>query len=116
MSGGMQTMSDSEQRMRPRRDPMRKTKTLLIVAPSLFQCFHTAREHGLTPGEIENFRNVTKAIELRGVTPGTPYITLNRDSWSATQQGFDLDQALGALERLGRVRPARADDIENSRG
>lgn len=96
-------------------DPMRRARTLLIVAPSLYQCFHAARANGLVPGEIENFRNVTRAIELRGVTAGTPYITFDRQTWCVTEQGFDLDQALTALERRGCVRPAGPDDIDNSR-
>lgn len=96
-----------------RRDPRRKERPLLIIAPSLFECWHAAKVHGLVPPAIENFRNVTRAIGLRGVTPGSPYILVNRDSWGATREGFELDQALSALERLGRVRPAGPDDIAN---
>lgn len=98
-----------------RRDPRRRERPLLIIAPSLFECWHAAMEHGLTPPAIENFRNITRAIGLRGVTPGSPYILINRPSWGATREGFDLDQALSALERLGRVRPAGPDDIANCR-
>lgn len=98
-----------------RPDPRRKDRPLLIIAPSLFECWHAAKEHGLTPPAIENFRNITRALGLRGVVPGSPYILINRDSWGATPEEFDLDRALGALERLGRVRPAGPDDIANCR-
>lgn len=90
-------------------------RVLLIVAPSLFECYHAAKAHGLTPGQIDNFRNVTRAIELRGVTPGTPFICINRDSWASTPNGFELDQALWALQRLGRVRLMQDDDLPNYR-
>lgn len=99
-----------------RRDPRRKERPLLIIAPSLFECWHAAKLHGLVPPAIENFRNVTRAIQLRSVTPGSPYILINRGSWTATREGFDLDRALDALERMGRVRPAGPDDIANCRG
>lgn len=96
-----------------RRDPRRKERPLLIIAPSLYECWHAAREHGLSPPAIENFRTVTRALGLRGISPGSPYILINRESWGATREGFDLDLALSALERLGRVRPAGPDDIAN---
>jgi hypothetical protein len=95
--------------------PHRTNRVLLIVAPSLFECYHAAKEWGLTPGQIENFRNVTRAIELRGVSVGTPFIAINRDSWTATRDGYDLDATLSALQRLGRVRIAREDDLPNYR-
>ena len=93
--------------------PKRSPRVLLIIAPSLFECYHAAKEWGLTPGQIENFRNVTKAIELRGVVPGTPFICINRQTWPATPEGFALDQALTTLQRLGRVRPMGDDDLLN---
>lgn len=111
----MAAMLDPARNPYRRPDPRRKDRPLLIIAPSLFECWHAAMEHGLTPPAIENFRNVTRAIGLRSVTPGTPYILINRDSWGATREGFELDQALSALERLGRVRPAGPDDIANCR-
>ncbi len=95
--------------------PKRSPRVLLIIAPSLYECYLTAKEFGLTPGQIENFRNVTKPIELRGVTPGSPFITYNRTRWSATPQGYELDQVLTALQRLGRVRIMQDDDLPNYR-
>jgi hypothetical protein len=91
--------------------PKRSPRVLLIIAPTLFECWHAAKEWGLTPGAIDHFRNVTKAIELRGVTPGSPFICINRDSWPATPEGFALDAALTALQKLGRVRPMGNDDL-----
>ena len=93
----------------------RSPRVLLIIAPSIYECYHAAKAWGLTPGQIENFRNVTKASELRGVTAGTPFICINRNNWSATRDGFDLDAALSALQRLGRVRMMQDDDLPNYR-
>lgn len=89
----------------------RHERTLLIIAPSLFECAHAARQWGLVPGQIENFRNVTRAIQLRGLRPGTPFISINRESWPATKEGHDLDLALDAVLRRGLVRIAQDDDI-----
>lgn len=89
----------------------RSSRTLLIIAPTLFECAKAAEAHGLTPGEIENFRNVTKAYALRGVTAGTPFIAINRRNWHATPDGYELDLALEAYQRQGRVRIAQEDDI-----
>lgn len=94
---------------------MKRERILLIVAPTLFECFHAAREHGLTPPHMEGFRNVTRAIQLRGVRHGTPFISINRDGWSATQVGYDLDVALSTLQRQGVLRIAQEDDIKACR-
>lgn len=87
------------------------SRMLLIIAPSLYECAKAAEAHGLTPGHIDNFRNVTRAYALRGVSAGTPYIAINRWNWHATPEGYELDLALEAYQRLGRVRIAQQDDI-----
>lgn len=92
--------------------PARPKRVLLIVAPSLIECFHAAKEHGLTPPHIDNFRNVTKASQLRGVRPGTPFIAINRKNWTSTPHGFELDQAIDLCLRTGRVRIAQPDDLK----
>lgn len=94
---------------------MKRPRILLIVAPSLYQCAKTAEAWGLVPGQIENFRNVTRAIQLRGVTPGTPFISIDRKSWVATPEGFELDTALDVVQRAGLVRIAQDDDLANHR-
>jgi hypothetical protein len=91
--------------------PFRTDRQLLIIAPTLFECAKAAEANGMVPGRIENFRNVTRAHALRGISVGTPFIAINRDSWSATKDGHDLDVALAALQRQGRVRLAQPDDI-----
>ncbi|SMD18565.1 hypothetical protein [Rhizobium sp. RU36D] len=90
-------------------------KTLLIIAPSLYQCSLTAREWGLVPGEIENFRNVTRAIQLRSITPGTPYIGMDMGQWSATPEGRDLYDVVDLMIRTCRIRPLRDDELANYR-
>lgn len=90
-------------------------KTLLIIAPTLYECAHAAKEWGLVPGQIENFRNVTRAIQLRGIRPGTPFISINRGSWRATREGYDLDVAVDTMMRTGHIRIMREDDLPNYR-
>ncbi len=94
---------------------MKRDRTLLIVAPTLFECFHAAKENGLVPPHIQGFRNVTRAIQLRGVRPGTPFIAVNRENWGSTQVGYDLDVALSTLQRQGVVRIAQEDDLDACR-
>jgi hypothetical protein len=86
-------------------------KILLIIAPTLYDCCKTAVHWGFTIGQIDNFRNVTKPIELRSVHPGTPFITFDRENWGKTRQGFDLDQLVATLQRTGKLRIAQDDDI-----
>ena len=92
-----------------------RPRILLIIAPTLFECFHAARENGLEPPHMEGFRNVTRAIQLRGVATGTPFISINRESWRTTAEGFDLDIAMEALQRQGVLRIAQPDDIKACR-
>jgi hypothetical protein len=94
---------------------VKRDRILLIVAPTLFECFHAAKQNGLEPPYIQGFRNVTRAIQLRGVRRGTPFIAVNRECWRATAEGFDLDLALEALQRQGAVRIAQEDDIHACR-
>lgn len=92
-----------------------RRRTLMIVAPSLYEAHRAALAHGLDPARMGPVRVVTRACALRGTTPGTPFITHNRDAWPGTERGFALDEAVTALQRLGRLRPAGADDIEAAR-
>ncbi len=95
--------------------PARPKRVLLIVAPTLLECFHAAKEYGLTPPHIDNFRKLTKACcQLRGVRAGTPFIAINRRSWAATPHSFELDQALDLCLRTGRVRIAQPDDLKRA--
>lgn len=84
---------------------------LLIIAPDLFGCFKAAKAFGLEPPFIENHRNVTRASQLRGIDPGTPFITHDRENWDKTQAGYDLDVAVTCHVRTGHLRIAQPDDI-----
>jgi len=86
-------------------------RTLLIIAPTLYQCCKTAEHWGFTLGQIDNFRNVTRAIGLRGVSAGTPFLTFGREHWCDHPHGFNLDQAVETLQRIGKLRIAQDDDI-----
>lgn len=86
-------------------------RVLLIIAPDMYQCCKTAEHWGFVIGQIENFRNITRALQLRGTRPGTPFITFGREFWADTPMGFNLDQAVTTLQRTGHLRIAQDDDI-----
>lgn len=88
---------------------------LLIIAPDLFGCAKAAKAFGLVPPHIENYRSVTKASQLRGLDPGTPFITFDRQNWGNTQASYDLDLAVTCYVRTGQLRIAQPDDIEAHR-
>lgn len=90
----------------------REPRPLYIIAPDLWQCRKAALAHGLDPERLENARSITSAYQLRGTRPGTPFITHGRETWVRAMPGvYDLDQAIDALVRLGRLRLAGPDDL-----
>ena len=92
-------------------------RPLYIIAPSLWHCHQAAIAHGLQPERLENVRCITSAYQLRGTRPGTPFITHGRASWVRAEPGvYDLDQAIDALVRIGRLRVAGSDDLSAVRG
>ena len=92
-------------------------RPLYIIAPSLWHCHQAAIAHGMKPDGMENVRCITSAYQLRGTRPGTPFITHNRAHWVRAEPGvYDLDQAIDALVRIGRLRVAGTDDIAAVRG
>lgn len=93
-----------------------EARPLVLIAPTLFEAWKAARAIGLDPKTMEGVRTVTRAHALRGIRPGTPCVTWNRDTWAATREGVDLDQAVWALMRTGRLRIAGDDDIARARG
>ncbi|MGJ8570445.1 MAG: hypothetical protein ACSHXI_07080 [Hoeflea sp.] len=96
---------------------IREPRPLYIIAPDMWRCHRTAVAFGLDPGQLDNARCITSAYQLRGTRPGTPFITHDREAWvKAMPNVYDLDQAINALVRLGRLRMAASDDIENARG
>ena len=87
-------------------------RPLYIIAPSLWHCHQAAVAHGLRPECLGNVRCITSAYQLRGTRPGTPFITHERGSWVRSEPGvYDLDQAIDALVRIGRLRVAGLDDL-----
>lgn len=93
----------------------RRGRVLLIIAPDMLGCAKAAKAFGLVPPHIENYRNVTRAAQLRGIDPGTPFITFDRHSWGNTQVSYDLDVAVTCYTRTGHLRIAQPDDIEAHR-
>lgn len=95
----------------------RDARPLYIIAPDLWQCRNAAIAHGLDPAALGNARCITSAYQLRGTRPGTPFITHGRDAWVRAMPGvYELDQAIDALIRLGRLRVAAPDDLSAVRG
>ncbi|NEK42853.1 hypothetical protein GR250_15645 [Rhizobium leguminosarum] len=83
-----------------------RTRILLIVAPSIVECYRTAREFGLDLSHVGSMRCVTKAHALRSWTRGTPFIALHRERWPE-----DLDLTLDTLMRCGQLRLANDEDL-----
>ncbi|WP_421358153.1 hypothetical protein [Agrobacterium rosae] len=90
----------------------RKSKILLVVAPSLYQCRKTLDAFGIPVSRISDIRSVTKALQLRGWSRGTPFIATVRDQWFASQQGAELSMALDAMMLDGRLRVASQIEID----
>ncbi|MGO6707620.1 hypothetical protein [Rhizobium johnstonii] len=83
-----------------------RNRILIIVAPTIVECYRTAREFGLDLLQVGSMRCVTKPHHLRGWSRATPFIALHRERWPE-----DLDQALDALTRLGQLRIANDEDL-----
>lgn len=95
--------------------PSRPKRILMIIAPSLHQCWHTAKEFGFEPPHMENFRNVTKASQLRGVREGTPFIKLPDSEWGSGDASGDLARAVDLYIRTGHLRIAQERDLKACR-
>ncbi|WP_421581117.1 hypothetical protein [Shinella sp. M31] len=90
-------------------------RTLYVIAPTLMECVLTARDFGLTEGQMQHFRNVTSAFQLRGTTPGTPFIARTSTIWSAGPHADELAVALRAMQAQGRLRIAQESELSNYR-
>lgn len=90
-------------------------RMLYIIGPTTLDCYRTAKAFGFQPPYIENFRLIKTAYALRGVTPGTPFIAINRDTWLATETGRALDLALTLMQRQGKLRIANDGDLQEHR-
>lgn len=90
----------------------RRSKILLVIAPSLYQCRKTLDAYEIPITRIGEIRSVTKALQLRGWSHGAPFIAAERDQWFATQQGTELSLALDAMLLNGRLRVASQSEID----
>lgn len=95
--------------VQPRRSG--RKRVLLIIAPTLYACHETALAFGLNPRGMEDVRCVTKAEQLRGLKPGTPFIAREPNTWSETPSGWELGTVLDLRLRTGALRLAQDDDI-----
>ncbi|NVP56068.1 hypothetical protein [Mycoplana rhizolycopersici] len=93
----------------------RPQRILLIVAPTIFECRRAIESFGLDLGHLDRMRSVTRAHHLRGWSRGTPFIAINRETWSRDQQAWDLDRTLDACIVAGRLRIASERDLEELR-
>ncbi|MDX1150190.1 hypothetical protein [Sinorhizobium meliloti] len=86
-------------------------RILLVVAPSIIECYRTVQYFGIDLGEhAGQLRYISRPYSLIGWKRGTPFVTRDRDSWS-TETGIALDQALWALTRSGQLRIAGEHDL-----
>lgn len=90
------------------------SRVLLVVSPTLVQCVQTAKHFGIERVATDSMRSVTDARRLRGWRAGTPFIALDRESWSATKKGKDLDTVLDILVQQGRLRIAKERDLREA--
>lgn len=90
-------------------------RTLYVIAPTLMECVLTARDFGFIEGQMQHFRNVTGAFQLRGTTPGTPFIARVSTLWSVSPQADDLATALRAMQAQGRLRIAQEAELSSYR-
>ncbi len=86
-------------------------RILLVVAPSIIECYRTVQYFGIDLGEhAGQLRYISRPYSLIGWRRGTPFVTRDRDRWS-TETGIALDQALWALTRSGQLRIAGEHDL-----
>ncbi|MDW9726506.1 hypothetical protein GOB91_30150 [Sinorhizobium meliloti] len=86
-------------------------RILLVVAPSIIECYRTVQYFGIDLGEYAGqLRYISRPYSLIGWKRGTPFVTRDRDHWS-TETGIALDQALWALTRSGQLRVAGEHDL-----
>lgn len=86
-------------------------RILLVVAPSIIECYRTVQYFGIDLGEhAGQLRYISRPYSLIGWKRGTPFVTRDRDHWS-TETGIALDQALWALTRSGQLRVAGEHDL-----
>lgn len=86
-------------------------RTLYVIAPTLHECVLAAREFGFIEGQMQHFRNVTSAFQLRGTSPGTPFIALPAHLWSRNAHAEALATALQVMQAQGRLRIAQEKEL-----
>lgn len=86
-------------------------RTLYVIAPTLHECVLTAREFGFIEGQMQHFRNVTAASQLRGTLPGTPFIARPSHLWNRNDHADALATALHVLQAQGRLRIAQQSEL-----
>lgn len=86
-------------------------RTLYVIAPTLHECVLTARDFGFVEGQMQHFRNVTSAFQLRGTMPGTPFIARARHLWNVRPHSDALALAMKAMQAQGRLRLAQDGEL-----
>ena len=86
-------------------------RTLYVIAPTMHECVLTARAFGFIEGQMQYFRNVTSAFQLRGTSPGTPFIARPADLWRRDEQADALATAMQVMQAQGRLRIAQEKEL-----
>lgn len=88
-----------------------RPRTLYVIAPTLHECVLTARDFGFIEGQMQHFRNVTSAFQLRGTMTGTPFIARSADVWRRDAQADALATAMQIMQAQGRLRIAQEKEL-----
>lgn len=86
-------------------------RTLYVIAPTLHECVLAVREFGFVEGQMQHFRNVTSAFQLRGTSPGTPFIARPAHLWGRSGNADALATALQVMQAQGRLRIAQEREL-----
>lgn len=86
-------------------------RTLYVIAPTLHECVLAARDFGFREGQMQHFRNVTSAFQLRGTCPGTPFIARPAHLWRRDDHSDALATAMQIMQAQGRLRIAQEREL-----
>lgn len=86
-------------------------RTLYVIAPTMHECVLAARDFGFVEGQMQHFRNVTSAFQLRGTSPGTPFIARPAHLWRWDGHADALATAMQVMQAQGRLRIAQEREL-----
>lgn len=89
----------------------RRSRILLVVAPSNMECYRTVQHFGIDLNQhAADLRFISRPYSLIGWSRGTPFITFDRQHWSS-DAGITLDKLLWVFTQSGQLRIAGERDL-----